>query len=177
VRKSKLDYSEKFAMKNFNSSRRCWQLAAACMLFSSVAHAQYIWIDETGRKQLSDRPPPASTPAKNILKAPGLAASNAVTPAPGAAPATDAAPSVAEREADYRKRSQEKAEQDKKRAEQARVNAHNAQACATAAAIKASLASGERVALVDKNGEHVMLNDAMRAQRSAQAADVLSKCK
>ena len=166
-------------MKNFNSSGRCWQLAAACMLFSSVAHAQYIWIDETGRKQLSDRPPPASTPAKNILKAPGLAAGNAVTPTPEAAPAPPpaAAPSVAEREADYRKRGQDKAEQDKKRAEQARVNAHNAQACATAAAIKASLASGERVALVDKNGEHVMLNDAMRAQRSVQAADVLSKCK
>lgn len=68
--------------------RACLPPLAATLLLlaSSLAHAQYSWIDEKGVRQFSDRPPPPGTPAEKILKAPGHAATPAVaTPASPAA--------------------------------------------------------------------------------------------
>ena len=48
-------------------------LLASLWLSMASAHAQYVWVDEKGLKQYSDRAPPASVPLKRILKAPGLA--------------------------------------------------------------------------------------------------------
>lgn len=54
-----------------NTSNRARLLAAtALMAFASMAQAQYMWIDDKGLKQFSDRPPPPSVPLKHILKAP-----------------------------------------------------------------------------------------------------------
>jgi hypothetical protein len=82
-------------------------LAAA----AAPALAQYMWLDEKGVKQLSDRPPPPSVPDKRILKAPGKPTFNPNAPAEDdGAPAADAAaqpkaaPTLAERNADYNKR-------------------------------------------------------------------------
>lgn len=165
-------------MKHLNVVRYA---AVALLLSSGVVHAQYVWVDSKGGKQFSDRPPPPGTPARNILKTPAAPVpSDTVEPAavPAGAGATGAAPpTLAEREADYRKRTADKAGQDAKLAEQARVATHNAQACAAARAIAAQLATGERVTVAGKNGERIVINDAQRAQRSAQAAQVLGACK
>ena len=42
----------------------------AALAAAPQARAQYVWIDDKGLKQLSDRPPPPNVPAKRILKAP-----------------------------------------------------------------------------------------------------------
>lgn len=166
-------------MKHFNVLRLA---TLALLLASSVAQAQFVWVDEKGSKQFSDLPPPPGTPAKNILKAPGMPrAGDSVGTAPApiaAASASSTAPaSLADREADYRKRTSAKAEQDKKLAEEARIKAHNAQACAVARDTAAQLATGKRVTMTDKSGERVFVNDAQRAQQGAHAAKVLNACK
>ncbi len=179
--KSDFDYAWKEPMKYLNVVRLA---ASALLLISSAVHAQYVWVDSKGTKHFSDLPPPPGTPGKNVLKAPDLPRTgDGMGPATAAPASTDAAaapgatPSLADREADYRKRTSAKAEQDKKLAEQARVKAQNAQACAAARATTAALATGGRVSVTGANGERVIIDDAQRAQRGAQAAQVLSACK
>ncbi|HEU4775758.1 MAG TPA: DUF4124 domain-containing protein, partial [Telluria sp.] len=82
-------------------------LAAALLAVSAQALAQYLWIDEKGIKQLSDRPPPPNIPEKNILKAPGKPLFDPNAPAPDTAadaaetaePKAKAAPTLSERNA------------------------------------------------------------------------------
>ena len=45
-------------------------LATALIACSSLAQAQWMWVNEKGVKQLSDQPPPPGTPANRILKSP-----------------------------------------------------------------------------------------------------------
>lgn len=176
-------------MKPVNLTALPRLLASATLLLAGAsAHAQYMWIDANGHKQLSDQPPPPSTPAKNILKAPSAralstSAADAADVASGGAPAAEAvpapaaAPSLADREADYRKRKLAESEQSKKQAEQAKVQARNALACAGAQALKQRMSSGERVAMPNAHGEPEVVTDAMRAQRTAEANQTLAKCK
>src|SRR6476646_6885255 len=93
---------------------------SALLMFASLSHAQYVWVDEKGIKQFSDRSPPSNIPAKNILKSPrghGVETTDAAA-TPAAAPAPSST-SVADREADYKKRQLAKAETDKKAANEA----------------------------------------------------------
>lgn len=155
---------------------------AALTLFAGLAQAQYVWIDEKGLKQFSDRPPPTSIPDKNILKAPGMAPVSLVPvgeQAQDAAPvaqAPQAAPTVAERNIEYKKRVAEKAENEKKAGQAARQKAAKAEQCASARAYKAQLDSGVRIGTVDKNGERAFMGDAERAQNLAKAAKILAEC-
>jgi hypothetical protein len=146
-------------------------LLGAMLLASTVAHAQYAWLDEKGVRQYSDQPPPTSTPASKILKTPrGMArpAEEAATPAPAAAPAK-APPTLAEREADYKARmaAEQKAAADKKIADSNRAN------CDTAAKNKALLDSGQPVRGA---GNTFMAQDA-KAKESANMAAILKGCK
>lgn len=155
------------------------RLAAALLLALAAgsAGAQYIWVDDKGIKQVSDRPPPASVPAKNILKQPRSAATPSEEPAKPAQAANPAAPTLAERDADFRKRAQEKAERDQKSAEEARQRAARQQACASARAYLAQLNSGERIGTVASNGERAFMGDAERARETAAAQRALAACK
>jgi hypothetical protein len=169
-----------------NTSNRARLLAAtALMAFASMAQAQYMWIDEKGVKQFSDRPPPPSVPLKHILKAPRgvlTAASAVAEPAVAAAAAPEAAkpkapPTVADRNADYNKRVKEKAEHDEKDKEEADRKAALAENCARAREARQSLDSGARVATVDKNGERAFMGDEQRALESRKVNQALSACK
>jgi type IV secretory pathway VirB10-like protein len=168
-----------------NTTNRARLLAAtALMALASLAQAQYMWIDEKGLKQFSDRPPPPSVPLKHILKAPHgvpTAASLAVEPA-AAAPAPEAAkpkaaPTVADRNADYNKRVKEKAEHDEKEQAEAERKAALAENCARAREARQSLDSGARIGSVDKNGERGFLSDEQRAVESQKVNKALSACK
>jgi hypothetical protein len=146
-------------------------LLGAMLLASAVAHAQYAWIDEKGVRQYSDQPPPTSTPAAKILKTPrGMArpATEAAAPAPAATPA-NAPPTLAEREADYKKRmaAEQKAATDKKIVDSNRAN------CAAAAKNKALLDSGRPVR---GDGNGLLAQDA-KAKESAAMATILKDCK
>ena len=165
-------------MKRYNPARLL--AAGALMAFASLAQAQYMWIDEKGLKQFSDRAPPPSIPLKNILKAPAGVPSAATMPAdqPADAPTTQAAtPSLADRNADYRKRTKEKEEREQKEQAADENKAAKAQNCERARSAKYSLESGRRVSTYDKNGERSFMTDEQRAAEAATADKVLAACK
>jgi type IV secretory pathway VirB10-like protein len=167
-----------------------WQLrcgiALGCVLMacSALAHAQYVWLDEKGSKQFSDRPPPSSVPAKRILKAPGAAPHVNVSvsaPADAAdenAPAKEkkAAPTLAERNADFRKRQTEQAEQEHKSDDDARRKADLASNCKGARHNQQTLASGVRIGVAGKDGERAYMSDEERAQQTKNVKRILEDC-
>ncbi len=152
-------------------------VAGILALLAGLAQAQYVWVDEHGRKQLSDRPPPTSVPAKNILKQPGGVPQATDAEPAAAAPSAAAAPTLAEREADYKKRHLEQAEKDAKAAEEAKQKQAQTKDCALARAAQAQLASGQRLGIKGNNGERGYMSDAERTQNSAQARRILDGCK
>jgi hypothetical protein len=149
----------------------------ALMAIAGLCQAQWVWVDDKGVKQFSDRAPPSSVPQKNILKAPrGMAtgADMSAAPAPAAAPAAPAPKlSLADREADYKKRQAEKAESDKKATEEAAAAAQKKAACDGARAAKAQLDSGTRMR-TGTNGD--IMDDKQRAQEGANINKALAGC-
>lgn len=150
------------------------------LLASSLAHAQYSWIDEKGVRQFSDRPPPPSTPPHRILKSPGRALPQ---PAAAAKP-QDAAPApsrelktLAEREAAYLARRKLREEQDKKDADQVQRQRDLAEHCQAARDTKAQVESGIRIAKFEASGERSFLSDEERAAQLARANKALQECR
>jgi hypothetical protein len=171
-------------MKRFSPRLAC---AGALMLLAQLApplaHAQYSWLDDKGTRVFSDRPPPPGTPPNRILKAPHRLEPAPDNPAPTAA--VDAAstplakpgqPSLAEREADYRKRQTARQEADKKAQEEAGRRAAQQQQCANARQEERQLASGMRISEMGANGERGYISDEERAGRLARARAALSDC-
>ena len=147
---------------------------AALLLLANVAQAQYAWIDGKGVKQFSDQAPPGDIPPGKILKAPGRA--KLVADAPGEAAqqsATAADPkSLADREADYRKRQKAKADADAKAAATATNLAQRQAACDAARIRNAELASGKRL----RSGDGAVLDNAGRAAQQATTNQALAEC-
>jgi hypothetical protein len=172
-----------------NTPSRARALAAtALMAFATLAQAQYMWIDEKGIKQFSDRAPPPSIPLKNILKAPpgvltappvlvpsDVAAAPAVaTPAPAKA---KAAPTTADRNADYNRRQKEKADLEMKEKEEREAKLAKAEHCEALRLSKRTFESGERIGVQQKNGERGYMSDEQRAAESARTDKALAACK
>jgi hypothetical protein len=168
-----------------NNTNRARLLAATALVaFASLAQAQYMWIDEKGIKQFSDRAPPASVPLKNILKAPRGVPSAANMPAePPAAEAAaqgakpKEAPSLADRNADFNKRAKETAEREKKEKEEQQVKRDKMENCARALAARDSLDSGVRINQPGKDGERSFMSDEQRDAERAKVNNVLAACK
>lgn len=151
-----------------------------------AALAQYIWIDDKGIKQLSDRPPPPSVPEKRILKAPGKVPFNpnaapleADAPT-GAAPAAEAGakppPTLAERNEAFNKRRTDAAAAERKTAEEAQQKADIAANCEAARQNQRALDQGMRLANIDKNGERGLMTDQERAELAKKNQKVLAGC-
>lgn len=151
-------------------------LLGALLLASTLAHAQFAWIDEKGVRHYSDQPPPTTTPAAKILKTPrGMAPSAPSTdtsPTPTSTPPIKAPPTLAEREADYAKRKQQAADSVTKAAAEKQVADAKQARCTTAARNKAQLGSGQRV-LTDKN---VAMSDAEKARELSSTNAILKDC-
>ena len=111
-------------------------LLLAAVAVSAPALAQYSWIDDHGTRVFSDRPPPPGTPPSRILKAPRSA--SAAEPTATAEPAKPTAPTLADRDADFRKRAAERDADGRKAAEEAQRTADNAAQCAAARRSRAS---------------------------------------
>lgn len=160
---------------------RC--LAGAVLLAaSSLAMAQYMWLDDKGVKQLSDRPPPPNVPDKRILKAPGKPLFNPNAPAPAEAPPAEAAetkrpPTLAERNADFNKRQTEAAAAEKKAGEESRRKADIAANCDGARKNQMALDQGVRMGSYDKNGERSIMGDQEREELRKKTQKVLVDCK
>lgn len=160
--------------------------------YSGLAAAQYVWLDEKGVKQYSDRPPPPSVPNNRILKPAPKATAPAIalpastrsgadaapeTPASPASPATASAqPTIAERNAEFNKRREERTKQEKERAEQERLAQQKAANCERAANYKRNLESGVRITTTDKNGEQSFMSDEQRARELREATKMLEGC-
>ena len=154
------------------------QLAAGAtlLMFASVGHAQFVWIDAKGVKQFSDRPPPQGTPQKNILKARNMkTASDVEAPAPVAAPAAPKVvpASLADREADYRKRKTEQADAEKKAGIEAENAKTKAAACTAARQQRSLLDTGAPIRNTDE--ERSWLDDKQRAERRAEAEKTIAE--
>ena len=161
-------------------------LALAC-LWSLGAAAQWQWIDQSGRKVFSDRPPPQEVPEHNILKQPPQPRPAASAPAAaeagtdGAPPAAAApqplAPSGRDPALEKEKARLEAAEAARRQAEEA-AQAHaqaqlRADNCARARQLLATLNSGATLAHVNASGERVLMDDATRATELRRAQDAI----
>lgn len=154
-------------------------VAAACIgLFAALpASAQWAWRDATGRMVFSDQAPPRSVPLKDIVRSPDPAsAPRYVSPRPdgeggadtkpadGAArPAAKPAPTLAEREIEFRKRQQEHADAQKKAAEEEQRKAQLAENCERLRSYQKALDDGQRLARINAAGEREVLDDSARA--------------
>src|SRR5690606_38465461 len=96
----------------FPSLRHVLAFGLLTAAFAAGAHAQYVWLNENGRKHYSDMPPPPSVPQERILKQTGRHPSAAPAPAKAGAETGEATPNLAERDAEFRRRRLEKAEQE-----------------------------------------------------------------
>jgi type IV secretory pathway VirB10-like protein len=172
-------------MERFMNHRNI-PLAILLLAASSLAMAQYMWVDDKGVKQLSDRPPPANIPEKRILKAPGKPLFNPNAPAEPETPPADAAaetpavkraPTIAERNADFNKRKTEAAAAEQKAADEAQRNADIASNCDAARKNQMALDQGTRMSTYDKNGERGIMGDQEREEMRKKTQKVLAGCK
>lgn len=148
-------------------------IALVAALFVTAAHGQLLkCVGKDGRVEYA-----AQCPAGTKEQATGIRS----TPAP-AAPAGAAAPktqSLAERDAEFRKRQAEKDETSAKEAKKSAEAAQRQRACEDARSYLKNLQAGNRVAKTDpKTGERVFLEDAQYASEIAAAQKVVdANCK
>ena len=148
------------------------------LALATSAGAQYIWLNEKGSKQYSDMPPPPSVPSDRILKQPG---SSHISSAPEQKEAENtappkAAPTLAEQNAEFKKRRMEQAEKEKKAAEEAKQTADKAKNCDRARDYLRTLEAGGRITRTEKNGERAFLTDEQRAADIRDARRMLEEC-
>ena len=146
---------------------------------STPSEAQWAWKDGNGRRVYSDRPPPQEVKPTQIVRQPSTQV--LANPAPASGPLDDAgkpsdaknsdtksaAPNApkttAEREMEFRKRQQERAENEKKAAEEQTKNAAKTAECDRARGYMKSLEDGVRIQRTDAAGNREFLDDAQRA--------------
>lgn len=156
-------------------------LAALLLTISSLAAAQYVWVDAKGVKQLSDRPPPPNIPDKRILKSPAKPVFNPYAPAESEPAAKEnpapTPPSVAARNADFNKRQAESTEKARLAADEAQRNFDKQANCDAARKNQLALDQGLRLSTFDKNGERGYMNDTQREELRKNSQKVLVDCK
>lgn len=158
-------------------------------LSSMTAMAQYVWINEKGVKQFSDKPPPASVPKSKIIKAPNIANfKNQVNHSDDSLKSIDnekvtelekleKPKTIANKNEDFNKRKQEKAELEKKAKEEQQIQEENKKQCERARSYQRSLENGMLVSSTNKNGERVILDESQRAKELSDAKKIVSDCK
>lgn len=156
-------------------------VALLALQTASPVFAQYVWTDEKGVKQYSDMPPPPSVPANRILKQPrGKSSTTSESNAPETAattPSTQPTMSIAEKNADFRKRKAEQAENEKKAADEARIAADKSKNCDRTRDYLRALESGQRISRSDRDGERSFLTDEQREKEMREARKIVQDCK
>lgn len=150
-------------------------IATVAAVYVSGAAGQWAWKEDSGRIVYSDRPPPANIKSTQILRQPAAAAPapvpQATTPGgataegerPGTAPAASAPKTVAERDMEFRKRQQERADSDRKAQEEQQKSAAKAAECERARGYMRALEDGVRISRTDAAGNRDYLDDEQRA--------------
>ncbi len=158
--------------------------AAVLMLVLSPAQAQWKWRDASGRVQVSDLPPPASVPDRDILQRPGAPrrVDSAAAPTPAASgpakatsgPASARAKTALELEVDRKRQAEEQEKAAKTKADEERRAAQRADNCQRARSMVATLESGQRVSRMNDKGEREFLDDAQRAAEVQRARSIMN---
>ena len=149
------------------------------LLLPAVVHAQaYKWRDEKGSIVYSDKPPPPNIAPGNILQAPKLkqSAPDVVGAKGGVASggAKTAAPlSLAEREAESKKRGAEAAKKSAEDAKKAEQDNARLEVCRQLRAQLASVDSGQRQRRLNDKGEPYFLDDSQLAADKAKVSQQL----
>lgn len=170
-------------------TRNPWRVSVGLAVLTALmlctsAQAQWKWRDSKGGIQYSDLPPPLGTPQKDILQRP-TAVAPVVKPIPAAASASApgslaSAPAVAtvDPELEAQRKLLEQQQAAKRKADEAAAEQVRAQNCESARAGLRTLESGLRVARVTPSGEREIIDDATRAQQTAQAREAIaSNCR
>ncbi len=154
-------------------------LLALAWSFCLSAAAQWMWLDNAGRKVFSDRGPPADVPSQRILKSPGGAAQVAAT-APTTASAANAAASAAgpkvkttEPALETKKKQAEQAEQAKAKAAEEETKKLRADSCLQGRKGMDLLNSGARLRVLNAKGELEVMDDTMRAAESTRIQKII----
>lgn len=154
-------------------------IATVAAVYVSGAAGQWAWKEDGGRVVYSDRPPPANIKSTQILRQPTMAtpapAPQAATPggaaadgerpaaSPAASPAPSAPKSIAERDMEFRKRQQERADSERKAQEEQQKSAAKAAECERTRGYLRSLEDGTRISRTDASGNREYIDDAQRA--------------
>ncbi len=145
---------------------------STCFVCMSAV-AQWQWIDSSGRKVFSDRPPGAEVPEKNIIKQPNARAKSAEAQANVPAPAGTLVAPVAAKPGEgldktlmEKKKQTEAAEAAKRKADEERIAVAKAENCNRARQAKVGLDSGARISRINDKGEREFLDDTARIAES-----------
>ncbi|MCO5979214.1 DUF4124 domain-containing protein [Ideonella oryzae] len=158
-------------------SRLC--LLGLLALATTAASAQSIWKwrDRDGHVMVSDRPPGAEVPDKDILQRPS-AAHMAAAPSDAASPSAPPASAGIDKDLEARKNKlaqAQAADKDAKiKATKERVSAEKAQNCQRARNQLQMLQSGARMARANDKGEREFLDDKARAEEITRAQQQIS---
>ncbi len=151
-------------------------------LFASLAptaQAQWKWRDADGRIQYSDRPPPAGTPARDVLARPAAppvptarpAAGATATAASGAAPVAASGAVNVDPELAARKKAAEAAE---RKAEDERLARERQASCTRARDYLRVLETGVPLARVNEKGERESVPAAERDAELRRAREIVT---
>jgi type IV secretory pathway VirB10-like protein len=178
---------------------RSFLLAAVLAGSALPAMAQWSWRDANNQVVFSDLPPPPSVKPSQILRQPGANApvalitpppSEPATPAggsnpiaqpvpgaPSAAPlAAPAAPkTMADREMEFRKRTQEREAAERKAAEAEARASQLAQECQRSRGYLRSLEDGIRIVRDDGQGNRNYIDDAQRETEKQRLRDAIGR--
>jgi len=140
-------------------------MGCALMLLAGAAAGQIMeCVDAKGNKEYAQTCPPGTVKETKLMKSGAGAASS------GAGSAAPAGKSLAEREAEFKKRNLERQEAEAKAAKQQAESKDSERACNDARAQLRSLQEGQRIARVDPNtGERSFLEDKDRPGEIANA--------
>ena len=158
-------------------------IALLALALPTVCFAQWQWVDKDGRKVYSDQAPPASVPAKNILRQPGVkgippAAAEAAAAEPAKPQASAPKLTGKDKQLEDKKKQLEAAEAEKKKAEEEQLAKARADNCARAKRAKAGFDSGVRMAHTNDKGEREVMDDAARAAEVKRLEGVIANdCK
>ncbi|GAB3759522.1 hypothetical protein GCM10028796_06590 [Ramlibacter monticola] len=154
-------------------------LSLAC-LAPLTASAEWQWLDNEGHRVFSDQPPPPDIAPNRILKQGKGALAAMPVPAPVAANTPvgvdpSLRPSGKDKGLEEKRRQAEAAEAKKRKEDDARVTAQRSENCSRARTAKASIDSGQRLAVVNAKGEREIMDDAMRAAEGKRLDEVIAR--
>ncbi len=136
-------------------------ITASTVTLSNAIAQTYQWKDSSGRTVISDTPPPGTLKENTRTLGGAKPATNA---APAAAKPSDAAPTMAEKDLEFKKRQQENAEKAGKEAKEKAALEAKRDNCERAKKQAAMLESGQRIASTDEKGERRIMEESERAR-------------